>query len=374
MKQESSKKKITKPIVEIRRLEVIGDTIFQNPQNLKLKTNQNNLRIEFSLSNIREARQFTFKHKILESTVDWQTSKSNSVDYLSLGPGNYTFRVKARVSGSQWSDPVDLYFTVKTPFWYKWTFWTGIILGIVAITTIMAYTRIKKIRAKERHKRETATRINQLKQQALLASMNPHFIFNSLNSIQHFFSKHKDPEAIDFVAEFGQLVRQNMEFSSREEVRLIDEADYLKRYLALEALRFDHPLEYSITIDPKIENTAVLIPSMLIQPFVENALWHGLVPNVKQGQVKVHFFQKGNFLYVTVEDNGIGLEHHKSKEQTSGHTSRGISLIKERMKLLSPENELHLQEVLNVNGSVKGTRVTLKLQINPTPIQSYSIH
>lgn len=355
------------PKVEIKSLEVIGDTLIKYPNELVLNSDQNNIKIEFSIAGFKRASQFFFQFKMLNSESGWQLTNGNSINYPALAPGNYTFLVRCKITGSSWSEASLLNFTIKVPIWKRWDIWFGVSSLALIIALVFFNRRLIQLKKKEAQKRKIATKMNKLEQQALLASMNPHFIYNSLNSIQHFLSKHKDPQAIDFVAEFGQLVRQNMEFSGRRNIDLQEEIDYLKRYLKLESLRFNNKLEYKISHDPQLSGKPIPIPAMLIQPFVENALWHGLDTSKRDGKVDVYFAKKDkNTIKITIKDNGIGF-YAKSKSSLTlpkdDHTSMGIKLIENRIKLLSPNNSLKIEEIKDSNDIVSGTKVTVILEI-----------
>jgi hypothetical protein len=359
-------KYISGPRSKILFLEAIGDTLFENPKRVTLEPHQNNLRINFSIEDFHNPTEFSFKYQLANSGIGWQNTKKDELEYIELRPGDYTFLVKAKTAGSSWGKPSKIQFTIKSPIWERWNFWLSIFSFMLILILGISYYRTKNIRKREKVKLQSERKINKLKIQALLSSMNPHFIFNSLNSIQHFLSKHKDPIAIDFVAEFGQLVRQNLDFSRRKYILVTDEVDYLNRYLRLESLRFNESLSFRVEADNWFIENRIYIPSMIVQPFVENSLWHGLTPSTGNGIIKITIDRyEESFINIVIEDNGIGIHHKQSQSQSEKktHTSMGIDLIRNRIKLLSPKNQLSLEEIKDKNNQVTGTRVQISMDL-----------
>ena len=173
--------------------------------------------------------------------------------------------------------------------------------------------------------------------QALRREMNPHFIFNSLNSVNQFIAHNNELEANKFLSSYSKLMRNSMENSNKDFIKLNKEIEQLKEYLALEHLRFQDKFSYEINIDENIDTESISVPNMIIQPHLENAIWHGLRYKEEKGWLKLTFSLRETQLIVTIEDNGIGLT--KSKEiktkNQKVHQSRGLTNIKERIALLN---------------------------------------
>lgn len=180
--------------------------------------------------------------------------------------------------------------------------------------------------------------------QSLRREMNPHFIFNSLNSVNQFISENKELEANKYLTSYSNLMRNMMENSNKDFVTLNNEVEQLKKYLDLEHLRFNEKFDYEITIDDALDGDAVLVPNMLLQPHLENAIWHGLRYKEGKGFLKLDFKLKNNMVKVIVDDNGIGLTKSKELKTTNQkvHESRGMTNTRERISLL---NELYKKNI-----------------------------
>lgn len=197
--------------------------------------------------------------------------------------------------------------------------------------------------------------------QSLRREMNPHFIFNSLNSVNQFIAQNNELEANKYLTSYSNLMRNMMETSNKDFITLANELEQIKKYLDLEHLRFQDKFEYEIKIDEKLDTDAILVPNMLIQPHLENAIWHGLRYRETKGKLKVTFAEENQLIKVLIEDDGIGVE--KSKELKTQnqkvHESRGLNNVEERINLL---NDLYHQQISYTISSGKdgnGTLVTL---------------
>jgi two-component system LytT family sensor kinase len=201
--------------------------------------------------------------------------------------------------------------------------------------------------------------------QSLRSQMNPHFIFNSLNSVNSFISKNDDRSANKFLSEFSKLMRSVMENSKYDFVPLASELEILKRYLNLEHFRFQDKFDYTFEVDETINEDGVEIPPMLIQPYIENAVWHGLRYKDEKGKLKVQFVKKGNYLVAIIEDNGIGRKKSqelKTRNQKESN-STGMKNIEQRLNII---NELHGTRLqVNIEDLMDGEECTgTRVEIN----------
>lgn len=345
--------------LHIQQLEVIGDTLFLDPKGVTLTSKQNHLRVSFTSVNYTSPGYVEYQYRLEGKQADWITSQQNRAEYLALAPGSYRFLVRSRISGASWGPVTTMEFEIQSPWWLRWYTWFGAALLFLMLVAIAVRWRVQRIRTQESEKRQTLVTINELEQQVLQSSMNPHFLFNSLNSIQGLFGKHNDPEAINYVAEFAALVRSNMEAVRKKAIRLADEVDQLERYLNLEAYRLQGRLTYDIQVESDLPLHSYEIPPMLVQPFVENAIWHGIAPAQRPGKVTVTFqLTASDQLRICVEDDGVGFQT-ASNNGTRTHISRGIQLIRDRLQMLPGENELNIEQ----RKDAQGARVTLSLYL-----------
>lgn len=203
--------------------------------------------------------------------------------------------------------------------------------------------------------------------QSLRREMNPHFIFNSLNSVNQYIAQNNELEANRFLSSYSSLMRNVMENSNKDFVPLSVEIDQLKKYLELEHQRFMDKFDYTISIDKQIDPDAVMVPNMLIQPHLENAIWHGLRYKTEKGTLTLGFTVSKQTLEVLIEDDGIGLQKSKQlkTQHQKAHQSRGISNTKERIDLLNDIYKaginMSMTEIADSNTS--GTRVLISVPI-----------
>ncbi|MFN3639900.1 MAG: sensor histidine kinase [Flavobacterium sp.] len=219
-----------------------------------------------------------------------------------------------------------------------------ILLGLIAKALFSIKTKNKKIAL-----------------QSLRREMNPHFIFNSLNSVNQFIAQNNELEANKYLTSYSNLMRNMMETSNKDFISLSNELEQIKKYLDLEHLRFQDKFVYEIVVDEKLDTDAILVPNMLIQPHLENAIWHGLRYRETIGKLKVTFAEENQLIKVSIEDDGIGVE--KSRELKTQnqkvHESRGLNNVEERINLL---NDLYHQQIsytISSGTDGNGTLVTL---------------
>lgn len=226
----------------------------------------------------------------------------------------------------------------ETLYWWIITVIISIVL-LAAVAGLMIYLFIDKKR--KRKELQIQNTITALEQKAFQAMMNPHFVFNVMTSIQYFIGREETHAANQILTGFARLMRKHLEICINSSITLNEEINYLRLYLSLEKIRFSDKMDYSIRVDNDIDADEIIIPSMLIQPFIENAIWHGIKPKEEGGFIKLDFSYLNNELSVVITDNGIGISNSK-KNKTIGHISRGLELIHERVKLL---NKLHRRSI-----------------------------
>lgn len=230
------------------------------------------------------------------------------------------------------------------------------LLAIIVVSTIFIIRSLYKI--KEKNKK--------IALQSLRREMNPHFIFNSLNSVNHFIAQNRELEANKYLSSYSKLMRNVMENSNKDFIKLSTELEQLKEYLDLEELRFHEKFSYEIFVDESIDSDAIFIPNMLIQPNLENAIWHGLRYKKEKGFLKLSFVQKDENIVISIEDNGIGIEESnrlKTRNQKL-HKSRGLTNSRERISLLKELYKINIDfSVQDKRSSEKGVIVQIILPV-----------
>ncbi len=222
----------------------------------------------------------------------------------------------------------------------KWISSLSLLVVLLLVIGALLYNSWKEKNRKRREFADQST-ITTLEQKALQAMMNPHFVFNVMNSIQHFINMADVKSANQVLSGCARLARKHLEICMNGTISVQEELAYLILYLSLEKVRFPDKMEYEITIDENIDTEEIIIPSMLVQPFLENAIWHGIMPMVEGGIVKLKFHLEDSDLVIRIIDNGIGINNsaHITK---AGHISRGMDLIRERVSLLNKLSKRHI--------------------------------
>ncbi len=311
------------------------DSIYRNMESQKgivLPYTTDNFTIRFSAIHFSSPEGIKFQYKF--DDAEWQPAVGRQIEFASIPYGKHILYLKS-IGERDLEGPIaKLIITVQTPFWA--TSWFKILVGfIIALSAYLILRwQFEAVRKKQQEKLELQSKISELRHQALAASMNPHFIFNALNSIQHFINTHNTEEATDYLGKFARLIRMMLDSGGKTFVPLSEELERLNYYLQLEKIRFGNKLNYKITVDEELQNGIIEIPNMVIQPLVENALWHGLLTVNRDGNLNISFEKLNGSIKVLVDDNGIGINESK-KRKKSDHNSLGIQMIRERLELLN---------------------------------------
>ncbi len=330
--------------------------------NLNLSYKENNIGIAFLALNYRKFGEIEYKYRMLGIDTNWVTTSTRLVQYPILPPDDYVFEVKAKNEDGFWSEPAVLSFTISPPIWKTWWFITiEALIGILIIFNVISY------REKQNNKRvENEKNVIELELKSLRSQMNPHFIFNTLNTIQNAINTLDKKIASNYVADFGRLIRIVLESSKKPIINLDTEIEMLSLYINLEAVRFSNKFAYRLAVDNELANDIYKIPTMVIQPFVENAIIHGLVPKMEDNlnlNIEFKLIEEDTLLCI-VEDNGIGRKasNEINKKSNLNKTSMGIEITKERLHLYdrSADKRFEFKVIDLVNGNKPaGTRVEI---------------
>jgi len=247
----------------------------------------------------------------------------------------------------------------ETQFWWIITIIISIVLSSAFIGIVIILISQKR---KQKKELETQNTIATLEQKALQAMMNPHFVFNVINTIQYFIGINESKAANQILTGFARLMRKHLEICLKSSITLFEEIQYLNLYLSLEKLRFADKMNYAINIVGEIESEDIIIPSMLIQPFIENAVWHGLLPKEDGGSISIDFKNQNNQLSIKILDDGIGISNSTKSKSPSKHTSRGLQLIHERVHLLNKINKTSIHISQRQTGE-SGTEVLISIPV-----------
>jgi ligand-binding sensor domain-containing protein/two-component sensor histidine kinase len=298
-----------------------------------LEPDQKNIFIRFAA--IELDGHFKNLQYTLDDNDDWISLKENILN-LQLTHGNHTLQVRAvDVNGRVSKKILKLEFNIRVPFWETIWFWliTGILIQIMMIYFINRYQ--KKRKEEKLAKKIAGVQTAALEQQAFTSLMNPHFIFNALNSIQHYINVQDRKNANRYLGNFASLIRKNFDAAHQSFIPLEEEIENIKIYLNLELMRFSDRFRFSIQIEENLDAEDWMIPTMILQPLLENALLHGIMPSTQPGEISIRFAQQEQDLWIVITDNGIGISNSRTLKNNGAHKSRGMELISKRIKALS---------------------------------------
>ncbi|MCB0584351.1 MAG: histidine kinase [Phaeodactylibacter sp.] len=348
-----------------------ADSSLAYTQLIRLSHEQNYISFEFSSIGYTHPEKFQYQYKLDGVDQDWvKAGQRNYAAYTNVPGGAYTFLVKVANSDGLWNEePAKIRLAIAIPWWqHPWARGGGILLLFTGAYFFYRY-RLGQVRKSERLKAELDKKVANLELTALRAQMNPHFLFNCLNSIDHYIIKNETRKASEYLNSFSRLIRLILQNSRSNYVNLKDELETLNLYMEMESLRFSHRFEYKITVDPEITPREIEIPPMLIQPFVENAIWHGLMHKTGKGQVHVHLSKSDGFLRCSIQDDGIG--RHKAAElkqrSRTGKKSMGMNITRDRIdtinKIYETNTRAEIIDLKDENGEGTGTRVELTIPL-----------
>ena len=349
----------------------ITDTILYYKKSLNLNHTENFFSLEFSALNPFAGDKTKFLYKLVGFDEDWRsTSNHRQAEYTNVPGGNYTFLLKAGNNEGIWNPkPYQLQINISIPWWESSWFYGSLILsGILVLYAFYRY-RLNQLKSKQQVQFEFNQKIAKVEMSALRAQMNPHFIFNCLNSIDYFIIQNDAEKASDYLNRFSRLIRLILQNSRSTKISLQDDLEALKLYIEMESLRFDDQFKYAVKVANDIDLQQIKVPPMLLQPYVENAIWHGLSNKYGKGKLDLKIDRKTNYLYCSIQDNGIGREAASKlrSKSTTRHKSFGMQIAKERLNLINQlEDEKGLVEIIDLkdkNGQADGTKVVLKIPI-----------
>jgi len=379
--------KIPKPVIKNLKLylkdvdwELYGDSIIPRtdlPFDLKLKPGDNYLTFEFSGINFGNQSLVQYRFKLIGASgklsEEWSIpTYNNFATFSNLSSGDYTFKVQATTDAGIWfDDSTDYSFTIITPYYATWWFRSLMVLMIGGIVSLIIYWRISIIKQKRENKRLIdQSKMLALEQQTLNANMNRHFVFNSLNSIQYYLNNEDKYNANLYLSRFAKLIRKNLDSSQVTYTSLNEEIERMKLYLGLEQMRFKGRFNYEFSIDTNIDLLRTKVPSMLFQPYLENSIWHGILPMKTSGRIDIRISKiDDKSLEIEIIDNGIGIRTSLGEKvkQKSDHISKGMDITKARIDLFRKIGKNNATvvgpEELQKNCKPKGTRVQLILPL-----------
>jgi ligand-binding sensor domain-containing protein len=327
---------------------------------IQFSNNQKNIAIYFSALNYISPQDVLYAYRLSEKEPWSEVNYLEKVARFSqLASGNYEFQIKARTLNSEWSDEKVLRFEILPPIWKRW--WFLLLAVLIISTTIYRYIEwreknINKISDYEK-------KLIELEGQALRAQMNPHFIFNSLNSIKAFIIRNEPESAADYLTLFADLIRVVLHNSKQKLIPLSAEIEAVDLYTQLENIRLKNKFVLKWCIDNTLDLHAVLIPPLTLQPFVENAIWHGFIHKKTKGKLEIGLFRKKDNLIASIRDDGIGRVKSLAIEgqKTNKKKSYGIAITTQRLDQNQGKERIRIKDLYNENNEAIGTEVELTI-------------
>jgi len=350
----------------------LADTLLTTSSfnDLRLSAYNNNLSINYLSVDFRLAGLVMYRYKLTGfDTTYVNAGTQRQARYTNLPAGKYSFVAEASVNGKEWYATTTLLnFTIQQVFWKTWWFISLCIL-FIAIAVYMLYRfRIKQVKKEAQLHSDYEIKLNELENSALRTQMNPHFIFNSLNTINAFINSNDRIQANQYISKFSKLVRLTLDHSRQKRITLYDELTIVTLYIELEQIRFEKCFDFNISIGD-IDTNVTEVPPMIIQPFVENAILHGLLPKKQNGLLKIEIHKNHDHLNCFIEDNGIGRSAAMKMKERSGFNrkSHGMEITVKRIELFNKENNMNLPlkiiDLKNEKDEPCGTRVEIELAV-----------
>jgi ligand-binding sensor domain-containing protein len=332
---------------------------------LIISPGKNRFTIDFSVLNYDGDNRYYYR---LDNLMNgWQANENGHLSFYNLPPGTYTLHVKGGPVNSDLPGNEDELAIIVQPYWWQTTWFRFVVLAaMVAVTAFLIRRRIMNIRREATYRQKIA----ETEMMALRSQMNPHFIFNSLNSIENFMMKNEKRQATIYLNKFARLIRMILDSSRNELVPFSKDVEALQLYADLEQLRFNHKFCFRLDIDPSLTDADFKVPALIIQPYVENAIIHGIAHSIKDHlTLQVTATLKDDFIHYSITDDGIGRKiSAKIYEQSKPHRqSLGLTITADRIQIFNQKNNAHgggvtITDLFDESGEPSGTRVDVLIK------------
>lgn len=361
-----------KPIIYLEDLKVAYNSVdsvnlmeWTNSDKVwQLSPEQTQVSFSFKTIDLNHADGVAYRYKLNDN--EWSAWTSNNTqEFSELNFGEHRFNVQSR--NYRWieSDPITFSFFIETPLHKKSWFITVIItiIALIILAIVFQYIKgLKRKNARDKKQLELENHLLNLEQKALRLQMNPHFIFNVLNGIKA-MAPSKPDKMNDTVNSFASLLRETLVNSREDTISLEQEIKTLKHYIEVEQLMSLEGFQYDIAVNSDLDLEEILIPPMLIQPFVENAIRHGILKGPRPGELKIRFDVQNDTLKVSITDNGIGIYQSQQNKTTTDHQSMALKVTKERLQSIAGKDVLEITELKHSDGNVLGTNIKFELPL-----------
>jgi ligand-binding sensor domain-containing protein len=358
----SLNKRVPPPPILIKKVSV-NDSDYTNSSGIGFGPEQVNIKISYAGLSYRMGGQIRYRYR-LHAADDWSYTTSNEITFPFLSHGQYTFEISAQNENGMWSSkPATFSFVIYPPFWRSGWFLVVAVLLFLVLTFLIVRFQIRRIRRRNKLR----VQVLEFRQQVLAAQMNPHFIFNALNTIQANVLNANQNLALLTISRFAKLMRSNLESISSGWISLNEELESLSLYLEIEKTRFHQRFDFEIIKDDHLDINVINVPPLLLQPIAENAVRHGIMGIEQGGQITIKLYFKRSWLHVIIEDNGIGREASRLHKGLN-HQPAGSGITAERLKTLCSLTSVpycfETEDLTDAKGTPCGTRVTMNIPVS----------
>ena len=362
-------------VIEYKKFNILQKISINNGDTIWLRYDDNFFSFSFAALDFSNPSKINYRYMLENYDTKWieKNAEHRLAEYTHVPHGTYKFRLMATNIEDRWNGK-ELSFTIiiKPPWYATWYINTIGILVICIMIYLIIVQRIKILNKKHEDEKQifaVEKQLYQLEQKALQLQMNPHFLFNALNSIQGLILGNDINGAIHYLSKFSKLMRQTLSNSGESLIPLQDELYALRLYLEIESFRFGDRFTFNIKVDPSIDEEFIEIPPMILQPYVENAIIHGLLHKKSKGYLLIELTKQGQHLHCLIQDNGIGRKRAMEIRAESGieRKSKGMVITSERLAILNRLSDdtyaVHVTDLFDENGNASGTKVEVNIHL-----------
>ena len=335
-----------------------------NKSSIDLKHHVKNFQIKYVAQTFAKTPT-KFHYKLEGINTEWVNNESNElISFSNIPPGDYNLLISTtNGDGVRSKKPIEFGINIIPAFWQTLLFKLLLAIGLISLLWYLYHLRVRELKRTSALKEQ----MSKVEAKALKLQMNPHFLFNSLNAIDNYILNNEKIKASEYLSKFSKLIRQILDYSEQNNITLGQELETLGLYIKMEKLRFQNRFDYELNVSDAVNLNEVRLPPLILQPFVENAIWHGLLHLDDVGKLKIEILNSENGVQCIIDDNGIGRASAmkiKTKSATS-HKSHGIRITEKRLSLNNELNKIGanvlIEDKVDDRGKATGTRVTINL-------------
>ena len=361
--------------IDIDNRPYIPDSLSRKIQSVHLQDHQKDIAIHLCWPGYYFPSPPLFEYRLNGYDTEWQRmTDQNKIRYTNLGAGHYQFHYRASVDGKEWKAGISALQITKTVHFWKTPWFISLCIAAVFGLFFFIYRlKIHSIRKEEALKTTFNKKLAEVEMAALRSQMTPHFMFNSLNSIKYYILNEEIEEADKYLTKFSQLMRAVLHNSKSKVISLESELEALRLYVELEALRFSDKFTFCLELDDTLSPADIYIPPALIQPYVENAIWHGLMHKQGPGKLYINIQKKDQQLHIDIEDNGVGRARAKALKSKSASKKKsfGMAISKDRIGLIETTlgitSTVEVIDLKNEKQEAIGTKVSIRIPLIDQP-------